>query len=499
MTRRRVAYARADVKHEPKHDHDYDTDSVMDSTTDSCADRTTSTDSQSECITTTEAIGQSQERTIIRKASFQARMSILDREGLDEGGPPMRGFLALFWVSIALYAGVSMYRNSALHYMGVSLALWRRSYRDFEALLVMIAAIYLCTYICLPYQVALSQGWLRLSDGTRAACRFILQSIPIGMALFVAHYREWPHLQTGSLLLFSISMNMKMHSFLHVNEALDRRRGQPKAVSRRSPSPSPSSSPSAYAPSLSASSSAAYPKNLTISNFTLYLWYPTLIYALDYPRTRRIRWGYLIERTLGTAVIFCLYYVILSHYVHPVLVQVNSVNFLDAFVDLLLPCLVSALLCFFLVFEYLLNWAAEITCFADRKFYSDWWNSTDMAEFARKWNVPVHRFLRCHVYSELLAGEVGSSWNPRGMSRGMAQFLTFFYSSLLHELVMSATAKRLKFWMLAMQMSQIPLMYTSRVLCLKRHPFLANLIWWLMITLGIPALVLLYARDVIIY
>lgn len=497
MTRRRVAYAGTDVKHEPKHDHDYEYDNAMDNTTDSCADRTTSTDSQSECITTTKAIiGQSQERVMIRKASFQARISILDREGLDEGGPPMRGFLALFWVSIALYAGVSMYRNSAIHYMGVSLALWRRSYRDFEALLIMIAAIYLCTHICLPYQIALSRGWLRLSDGARATCRFILQAIPIGMALFVAHYREWPHLQTGSLLLFSISMNMKMHSFLHVNEILDRRREKAK-VTLRSPSPSP------YVPSPSASpsssSSIAYPKNLTISNFTLYLWYPTLIYALDYPRTRGIRWGYLIERTLGTAVIFCLYYVILSHYVHPVLLRVNDVSFLDAFVDLLLPCLVSALLCFFLVFEYLLNWAAEITCFADRKFYSDWWNSTDMAEFARKWNVPVHRFLRCHVYSELLTGKVSSNWNPRGVSRGMAQFLTFFYSSLLHELVMSATAKRLKFWMLAMQMSQIPLMYMSGVLRLKRHPFLANLIWWLMITLGIPVLVLLYARETIIY
>lgn len=81
----------------------------------------------------------------------------------------------------------------------------------------------------------------------------------------------------------------------------------------------------------------------------------------------------------------------------------------------------------------------------------------------------------------------------------MAQFMTFLYSSLLHELVMSATAKRLKFWMLAMQMSQIPLMYLSQVLHLRRSPFLANLIWWLMITLGIPVLVLLYARDVIIY
>ena len=53
---------------------------------------------------------------------------------------------------------------------------------------------------------------------------------------------------------------------------------------------------------------------------------------------------------------------------------------------------------FGLVFENFLNFFAELTRFADREFYQDWWNSTNFEEFNRKWNRPVHLFLYQHVY-----------------------------------------------------------------------------------------------------
>lgn len=397
---------------------------------------------------------------------FRARKSMLDREDLNIGAPPMRGFLALFWIAVALYAAVSMYRLKGKHFMGVSLQLWHAAYCDFEALLVMIAAIYLFTYTALAYQLLLAKGILDFrNDRARLLSKIIIQTIPMVMALFVASYRHWPHLQTGSLICFSISMYMKMHSYLAINQKLNL---EYHLKARRR-----------------TTGENRYPNNLTILNYTRFLWFPTLIYQLEYPRTEKIRWGYLAERTTGIWVIFGIFYVVLGHYVHPVLLTVNTRNPLDIFVDLLLPCLVSALLLFFLVFEYLLNWAAELTRFADREFYSDWWNSTDMAEFARKWNVPVHRFLQHHIYDE--ARLYHSSFTAR--------FVTFFYSSIFHELVMSATAGRPRLWMLSMQMSQLPLMYVAKITGLSKSPFLANCIWWLLIILGIPLLVLLYSRD----
>lgn len=44
---------------------------------------------------------------------------------------------------------------------------------------------------------------------------------------------------------------------------------------------------------------------------------------------------------------------------------------------LLFPFMITFLLVFLVIFEYLLGAFAEITRFADRHFYSDWWNSCD--------------------------------------------------------------------------------------------------------------------------
>lgn len=402
-----------------------------------------------------------------RIAKFFPRKSILDREGLEVAASPMRGFLALFWMTVTLYAAISMYKNRTADYLGVSLNLWKRSYRDFEALFVMVATIYLYSYIALPYQWLVSRGILRWkSTYTRRVVQQAIQIGPVLMALFVAWYRSWPQLQTGSLLLFAIVTDLKLHSFLSTNASLD----EDYTVRNQL----------GY-------TTTGYPNNLNIVDFTRFLWYPTVIYELEYPRTENIRIGYLLERTAGTIVIFCIFYIVLGHYVHPILIKVNDRPFLDSLVDLILPCLTGALLIFFLIFEYLLNWAAELTCFADREFYSDWWNSTDMAEFARKWNRPIHRFLQHHIYEEL---------RSVGHSTFYSRFLTFLYSSLLHELVLSSTTGRLKFWILGLQMSQLPLIYIASALGLRRHPFVANSIWWLMITLGIPVIVLLYSRDV---
>ena len=405
--------------------------------------------------------------SLLTAGSFVPRNSMLDREGLHNGAPPMRGFLALFWITVTLYAAASMYRLKTQHYMGISLHLWRSEYCDFEALVVMVGAVYLSTYSALAYQLLCVKGILDCRNVlARFWSRSLLQAGPIVMATFVAYYRNWPHLQTGTLICFSISMYMKMHSFLVVNQRLDE---EYRLKSGRKSS---------------SDNDRRYPNNLTMIKYTLFLWFPTLVYRVHYPRTDRIRWGYLAERTAGVLVIFGLFYIVLGHYVHPVLQQVSERPLLDLFVDLLLPCLCSTILLFFLVFEYLLNWAAELTRFADRQFYSDWWNSTDMAEFARKWNVPVHKFLQHHIYDEA----------RRHHSPLAAKTLTFLYSSVFHELVMSATAGKLKLWMLGMQMSQLPLMYLAQATGLNRRPFLANCIWWLMIILGIPFLVLLYSR-----
>lgn len=50
------------------------------------------------------------------------------------------------------------------------------------------------------------------------------------------------------------------------------------------------------------------------------------------------------------------------------------------------PAAYCWLLMFLMLFHTYLNFWAELTHFADRKFYSDWWNAGDLGEYWRKWN-----------------------------------------------------------------------------------------------------------------
>lgn len=69
---------------------------------------------------------------------------------------------------------------------------------------------------------------------------------------------------------------------------------------------------------------------------------------------------------------------------------------------LALPNSVTWILMFFSGFEYFLNFTAELTYFADREFYKEWWNCKDLGEYWRLWNIPVHNWFVRHVYNPMI-------------------------------------------------------------------------------------------------
>ena len=97
--------------------------------------------------------------------------------------------------------------------------------------------------------------------------------------------------------------------------------------------------------------------------------------------------------------------------------------------DMLFPLLIEQLLTWYLIWECILNVLAEVTRFADRGFYGDWWNSVTWDQYARDWNRPVHNFLLRHVYH--------SSISTLKLSRNAATFVTFLLSALVHEMCMA--------------------------------------------------------------
>ncbi|GJN89318.1 hypothetical protein Rhopal_002298-T1 [Rhodotorula paludigena] len=229
-----------------------------------------------------------------------------------------------------------------------------------------------------------------------------------------------------------------------------------------------------------------WPDNVTFLNFIDYLLVPTLVYELEYPRTDSIRPLYVLEKTLATFGTFSLLILIVEHFIYPVM-PTPEVSFFSSVIDLATPFSLCYILIWYIIFECICNGFAEITRFSDREFYSDWWNSTSFDEFSRKWNIPVHTFLLRHVYATTIA--------TYRLSRFSAAFVTFLLSACVHELVMAVVSKKIRIYLFAMQMIQLPLIMIGRAKIFKRNPALGNLFFWLGLLSGFPLLAVLYVRH----
>lgn len=240
----------------------------------------------------------------------------------------------------------------------------------------------------------------------------------------------------------------------------------------------------------------AYPNNLTIVNWWDWTCLPTLVYELEYPRQERRNWLYIIEKTIATLGCIWVMIIISQQYIYPAVMETVQMKeqgmtleerwkeFPWIVGDMLFPLLLEQLMTWYVIWECVLNVLAELTLFADRGFYGDWWNSVSFDQYARDWNRPVHNFLLRHVYH--------SSISAFKLSKGAATFATFLLSALVHELVMFCLFKKVRGYLFFMQLSQIPLAMLSRTRMLKGRKVLGNMIFWIGLFLGPSIITSLY-------
>ncbi|KAJ0119110.1 MBOAT family protein [Diaporthe amygdali] len=240
----------------------------------------------------------------------------------------------------------------------------------------------------------------------------------------------------------------------------------------------------------------AYPNNITYQNHYEYIVFPTLVYELEYPRSERIDWGYVAEKAVATFGVIFVMMMVSQAFIYPVVMKTvhmkeSGMSLVERFKefpwllsDLIFPFMMEYLLTWYLIWEAILNLLGELTYFADREFYSDWWNSISWDQFARDWNRPVHNFLLRHVYH--------SSISAMKVNKHTATLFTFFLSALVHELVMWCIFKKLRGYLLFMQMLQLPLVQLSRTKWMKGRKTLGNINFWLGIFTGPSVLCSLY-------
>lgn len=437
---------------------------------------------------------------------YAARVSHFDP---DSDYRDFRGFFVLFWVGLAIMVITTMLRNYEEHGSMFKISqldlftenIWELALSD----LLMASSIMLALPLHKLY--ATSNGFLRWSKGG-----MILQSVL--QAIWLVYWVGWPFVRTWTwtaqvfFTLHLLALFMKMHSYAFYNghlaetrrrlSELDAPAGKSRAKARRYPGTHKHLSQiQAEAKDLdqgedlrklredlakeltSPLGRVTYPQNLTVTNFVDFIFCPTLCYELEYPRTSGIRPHELFYKTL--AVFGCIFLLTITseEFIIPVLAEstvrlkavsmtTNSLSehllvLAETTSRLLFPFMVTFLLVFLVIFEYLLGAFAEMTCFADRHFYADWWNSCDWLEFSREWNIPVHHFFRRHVYSA-----------SRGvnLSRPMATVITFLVSALAHELVMGCITKKLRGYGFFAMMLQMPLVMIQRTKLMRGRPLL---------------------------
>ena len=239
-----------------------------------------------------------------------------------------------------------------------------------------------------------------------------------------------------------------------------------------------------------------YPHNLTLGNFAEWTCLPTLVYELEYPRQPHINWLYVLEKGVATFGVIFVMMVVSQAYIYPSVAETVRMKEAGMGVaarweqfpwivsDMLFPLLLEQLLAWYVIWECVLNVLAELTRFADRGFYGDWWNSTSWDQYARSWNVPVHLFLVRHVYH--------SSISAFRLSRGAATFATFLLSALVHELVMFCLFKKVRGYLFACQLLQVPLVALSRTRFFRARGVVGNVVFWIGLFVGPSVLTSLY-------
>ncbi|KAI9699606.1 MAG: hypothetical protein M1820_007106 [Bogoriella megaspora] len=468
-----------------------------------------------------------QKHRIFPTVEYAARVSHFDPKSEHAD---FRGFFVLFWIGLAIMVITTMLRNVKETGYPLTIRQWDLFTANIYEMGLSDFLMVASTALSLPFHKAYakSRGVLRWSKGG-----MVVQSI--FQATWLVFWVSWPFLRNWTwtaqvfFTLHLLAMFMKMHSYAfyngHLSEVrrrlkdLDKPGASARPLLKRYPSrttqpPSPmrstidgtdlSSPTKGLVESLredlaleltSPLGHVTYPANLTTYNYADYLCCPTLCYELEYPRTDGIQYMELFYKSLAVFGCIFLMTVATEAFVIPVLDESairlqktktlgeGSLILAETISTLLFPFMVIFLLVFLVIFEYVLGAFAEITCFADRRFYSDWWNSTDWLEFSREWNIPVHHFFRRHVYSASRGAH---------LSRPVATVITFLISALAHELVMFCITKKLRGYGFVAMMLQMPIVMVQRSKWVRGRTLLNNVLFWCSMILGLSMMCALY-------
>ncbi|KAI0397079.1 MBOAT-domain-containing protein [Xylariaceae sp. FL0594] len=467
-----------------------------------------------------------QRRRLFPTVEFAERVSHFDPQS---DYRDFHGFFNLFWVGLAIMGMTTMLRNYKDTGYPLRVQIWGLFPVKLWHLAVAEFLMVSSTSVSLPLHRIFrkSRGALTWNRGGTAV-QSIYQVAWLAVWIAVPFILNWTWTAQVFFLLHTMVLLMKMHSYAFYNghlsetekrlQALDNPDGVNKApaytyptvenpmggVRHNTNTVAPDSDSEGEGLSqlradlarelTSPMGNVTYPRNLSWGNYLDYLLCPTLCYELEYPRNKSINWTSLVAKIVATFGCIFLLTLISEEFILPVLQDSRSrldnttlvgeklLILAESISWLLFPFMLTLLLVFLVIFEYVLGAFAEITRFADRHFYSDWWNCSDWMEFSREWNVPVYSFLRRHVYAT----------SKPTIGRNNATFVTFLVSAIGHEIVMACITKKIRGYGFFCQMLQLPIVMLQHTRWVRAHKTANNVLFWISMILGLSLICSLY-------
>lgn len=228
--------------------------------------------------------------------------------------------------------------------------------------------------------------------------------------------------------------------------------------------------------------------NQEMGRLIYFMYCPTLVYRDHYPRlAAQINWVSASIQLLNVLLVVMFTYVLIRGSIVPSVranLPSDPLEIALLISSVMAPTFIAFLLCFFGILHSWLNLFAELLQFADRRFYTKWWESTSWSSYYRRWNMVVGDFLHSYVYNDVQRSGV--------LGKAGAEGIVFVFSAIIHELIL-ATAFR--FWMPALLlMFGGPGVFFVR-LTRRLAPRLGNVFLWAMLSIGLAILCVMYARE----
>ncbi|XP_069683829.1 sterol O-acyltransferase 1 isoform X2 [Periplaneta americana] len=229
------------------------------------------------------------------------------------------------------------------------------------------------------------------------------------------------------------------------------------------------------------------------SKFLYFLFAPTLVYRDDYPRTKEIRWKFVVWCFLE--VIGVIFYVafVFERFLIPIYRDFGlkshrntplSESIVVGMFGSMMPSMLVMLCAFYCLLHSWMNAFAEMLRFADRMFYKDWWTASSHAAYYRLWNIVVHDWLYTYIYKDF-----NENVSPR--KRWVSTLMVFVVSAVFHEYILALTF-RFFYPMLFIAFAGIGV-----ILMFLTKDFMSggNIFVWLLLCIGTGILTCLYGFE----